>query len=189
MTADRGRVLLALARESLEEAFGLRGTGPSADRSEPWLDEPGATFVTLHREGALRGCVGSVRAYRPLGDDVRANARAAAFSDTRFPPLGRGELDEVEIEVSLLSAPEPLDVHSEAEALAALRPGVDGVILDSRGQRATFLPQVWEQLPDPREFLAHLRDKAGLPPGVWDPQTKLWRYTVSQWEEPGTLSG
>jgi AmmeMemoRadiSam system protein A len=144
--------------------------------------------VTLHRAGRLRGCVGSLTAYRPLRDDVHANARAAAFSDPRFPPLARDELDAVELEVSLLSAPEPLPVASEEEALALLRPGVDGVILEYRDpedgdRRGTFLPQVWEQLPDPRDFLAHLKDKAGLPPNFWHPGIRLWRYTVTNWEE------
>jgi AmmeMemoRadiSam system protein A len=177
---ERGRVLLAIARESLAESF---GAGRSGSHPEPWLDEPGATFITLRRAGALRGCVGSVRAYRPLCEDVRANARAAAFSDTRFPPLQPAELAEIDLEVSLLSAPEPLEVKSEGEALHALRPGIDGVILEFRDARGTFLPQVWEQLPDPREFLAHLTHKAGLPPGFWHPEVRLWRYTVTKWEE------
>jgi AmmeMemoRadiSam system protein A len=176
----RGRVLLAVARESLAEAFELGG---AVDHPEPWLAEPGATFVTLRRSGLLRGCVGSLRAYRPLRDDVRANARAAAFSDTRFPPLTREEFAVVELEVSLLSEPEPLAAAGEREALALLRPGIDGVILDYRGARGTFLPQVWEQLPDPREFLAHLKHKAGLPPDFWHPDLRLWRYGVTKWEE------
>ena len=176
----RGRVLLALARASLAEAFGLEAASGSR---EPWLQEPGASFVTLRRAGELCGCVGSIHAYRPLGDDVWANARAAAFSDTRFPPLGRGELPVITVEVSVLSAPEPLHAGSEREALALLRPGVDGVILECQDCRGTFLPQVWEQLPDPRQFLGHLQRKAGLPPGAWHPATRLWRYTVVKWEE------
>jgi AmmeMemoRadiSam system protein A len=178
--AHRGRVLLTIARESLLEAFGraLAGAHP-----EPWLDEPGATFVTLRLSGSLRGCVGSIRAYRPLRDDVRSNARAAAFSDTRFPPLGRGELDAVGLEISLLSEPEPLPVDSEKELCCTLRPGVDGVILECGDCRGTFLPQVWEQLPEPGDFLAHLRHKAGLPPGFWEDGLRVWRYTVTKWEE------
>ena len=184
---ERGRVLLAIARESLAESFGLAfELAVAADRAEPWLAEPGATFVTLRRGGLLRGCVGSLRAYRPLCDDVRANARAAAFSDSRFPPLTRDELAEVSLEISLLSEPVPVSVASEAEAVAVLRPGIDGVILEYRDapqHRATFLPQVWEQLPDPREFLAHLKHKAGLSPTFWHPELRLWRYTVTKWEE------
>jgi AmmeMemoRadiSam system protein A len=176
----RGRVLLAIARESLAETFGL---GEPGDHPEPWLAEPGATFVTLRRSGLLRGCVGSLRAYRPLRDDVRANSRAAAFSDTRFPPLIREEFPAVDVEVSLLSEPEPLVARSEEEALALLRPGVDGVIFEYRDYRATFLPQVWEQLPDPRDFFGHLKHKAGLPPGFWHLDLRLWRYAVTKWEE------
>jgi hypothetical protein len=183
-TAERGRILLAIARGSLAERFGLEAPGTSlARRPEPWLAEPGATFVTLRRSGHLRGCVGSLHAYRPLGQDVHANARAAAFSDNRFPPLERDELAALTIEVSLLSTPELLAAAGEEEALALLRPGTDGIILEHRDHRATFLPQVWEQLPDPREFLAHLKHKAGLPAGFWHPELRLWRYTVTKWEE------
>jgi AmmeMemoRadiSam system protein A len=178
--AGRGRVLLAIARESLAEFFGLE---KPADHPESWLKEPGATFVTLRRAGFLRGCVGSLRAYRPLRQDVYANARAAAFSDTRFPPLTRDEFAEVEFEVSLLSEPEPLAAASEEEAGNALRPGIDGVILEWGDCRSTFLPQVWEQLPEPLEFLEHLKRKAGLPPGFWHADLRLWRYSVTKWEE------
>lgn len=180
---ERGRILLALARDSLVEAFGL---GVARSFEAPWLAEPGATFVTLRGGKELRGCVGTVRAYRPLGEDVRANARAAAFNDSRFPPLTAAELAGVAVEVSLLSAPEPLPPAStEEEALARLRPEVDGLILEYGGYRSTFLPQVWEQLPRPRDFLAHLKRKAGLPPAFWSPDVLLWRYTVAQWEENG----
>jgi AmmeMemoRadiSam system protein A len=177
---DRGRILLAIARESLAEAF---GRGIVSERPEPWLSEPGATFVTLRRNSFLRGCVGSLRAYRPLREDVWANARAAAFSDTRFPPLSEQEFDGVGLEISLLSEPEPLPAVSEDEACRILRPGIDGVILECRHSRGTFLPQVWEQLPDPRAFLAHLRNKAGLPPDFWSPEVRLWRYSVTKWAE------
>ncbi|HEV7517331.1 MAG TPA: AmmeMemoRadiSam system protein A [Thermoanaerobaculia bacterium] len=179
-TDERGRVLLAIARESLAEAFGLeRGPCPT----EPWLAEPGATFVTLMEDGELRGCVGSLEAYRPLGEDVAANAQAAAFKDTRFAPLAPGELPRIAIEVSQLGPAVPLTVRSESEALARLRRGRDGVILDYRGARATFLPQVWEQLPEPASFLAHLKHKAGLSPAFWSPEIRLWTYEVTKWEE------
>ncbi len=179
--AARGRVLLRIARESLVEALGL---GTAADYREPWLQEPGATFVTLTRWGELRGCVGSIRAYRPLFDDVWLNARASAFHDARFPPVERDELREIAIEVSLLSKSEPLPSYAhEEEAVAALRPGVDGIILDAGSHRATFLPQVWEQLPDPTEFLAHLKRKAGLSQGFWSPDVQLQRYSVVKWVE------
>jgi len=182
MSDERGLILLAIARESLAAALGL---GTEAPRDEPWLRELGATFITLRERGDLRGCVGSVRAYRPLLDDVRSNARAAAFSDTRFPPVEARELGEISMEVSLLSPCEPCVFDCEEEALAQLRPGIDGIIFEVGERRSTFLPQVWEQLPDPREFLAHLKHKAGLPPEFWDPGVKLWRYTVTKWAESG----
>jgi AmmeMemoRadiSam system protein A len=186
MTPDAGgRALLQLARASLAEALGLEPAGSAAELApwQTWLRAPGATFVTLRMDGSLRGCIGSVRAYRPLAEDVRENARAAAFSDYRFPPVTPAELPRLSLEVSLLSAPEPLAVASEEEAFATLRPGLDGVILECAGCRATFLPQVWEQLTAPRDFLAHLKRKAGLPRRFWSPEMRLWRYTVEKWEE------
>jgi AmmeMemoRadiSam system protein A len=197
---DRGRVLLEIARRSLAEAFeqatSTSSKGPPAERwvaerwvAERWLAELGATFVTLTEDGELRGCIGSLEAPRPLGKDVWENARAAAFQDPRFAPLVREELPRIAIEVSVLSPAVPLPVRSEAEALARLRPGRDGVVLEypgSRGEReasATFLPQVWEQLPDPASFLAQLKRKAGLPPGFWSPEIRLSIYEVTKWEE------
>jgi AmmeMemoRadiSam system protein A len=179
---ERGKVLLRIARAALAQALG--GPQAAAMPDEPWLHAPGATFVTLRRaDGELRGCVGSIEAHRPLAEDVAHNAVAAAFHDGRFPPLAPRELPEISLEVSLLSPPEPLPALSEAEALRVLRPGIDGVILEYRGRRGTFLPQVWEQLPTPRAFLDHLATKAGLPPGFWAPEVRLSRYTVQKWEE------
>jgi AmmeMemoRadiSam system protein A len=177
---ERGRVLVGIARESIEEALGLRA---AAAWDHPWLFEPGACFITLMRRGALRGCVGSVRAYRPLYEDVRSNARASAFEDTRFPPVECAECPELQVEVSLLSTPEPVVFSGEAEALAVLRPEIDGIIFESGGHRSTFLPQVWGQLPDPRDFLGQLKLKAGLSRSFWSPDVRLWRYTVTKWVE------
>ncbi|HSG39488.1 MAG TPA: AmmeMemoRadiSam system protein A [Thermoanaerobaculia bacterium] len=177
---ERGRLLLRIARESVAEALGL---GASGSYGEPWLREPGATFVTLRWRNSLRGCVGSVQAYRPLFEDVWRNARASAFHDTRFPPLEPREYSDVSVEVSLLSPPEPLACSCEEEALCLLRPGVDGIVLEYQECRSTFLPQVWEQLPDPRDFLYQLRRKAGLRPGFWAPEVRLSRYTVCKWGE------
>lgn len=186
--AERGRVLLALAREAIAAAVGA--TQPPAEwmtpaqRGAPWLRVPGACFVTLTQEGRLRGCIGSVQARRPLADDLRANARAAALADPRFPPLTAAELPVTRVEVSVLSPAEPLPAATEDEALAALRPGIDGIILELGGDaHATFLPQVWESLPAPRDFLAHLKHKAGLPPDFWSPGLRLQRYTVTKWTE------
>lgn len=177
---ERGKALVRIARESLAEALGL-GTMEAPD--EPWLQEKGATFVTLTADGELRGCVGSIRAYRPLLEDLKANTRSAAFNDARFPRVQPAEFNGLSVEVSLLSPPEPLEAASEEDALARLRPGVDGVILECGAARGTFLPQVWEQLPDPRRFLANLKRKAGLPTGYWSPQIRLSRYTVEKFKD------
>jgi AmmeMemoRadiSam system protein A len=179
-TEEQGRILLAIARASLAAALGL---GTEAARDEPWLQETGATFVTLRERGDLRGCVGTIRAWRPLLEDVRSNARAAAFSDTRFSPVMAWEYPDLSMEVSLLSPCEPCAFGCEEEALAQLRPGIDGIVFEYRERRSTFLPQVWEQLPQPWDFLAHLKQKAGLPPSFWDGDVKLWRYTVAKWCE------
>jgi AmmeMemoRadiSam system protein B/AmmeMemoRadiSam system protein A len=178
-----GGALVTLARHAIAETLGV--PPPASSLPElPALAQPGATFVTLHdHHGELRGCVGRLEATRPLRDDVRANALAAAFHDSRFAPLQANEWPGLQVEVSLLDAPEPIDVHSEAEALAALKPGEDGVIVEWHGQRATFLPQVWEQLPDARSFMAALKRKAGLSADFWAPDVKLSRYRVRKFED------
>ncbi len=173
--AERGLVLLAIAREAI-----ARGPGANAAWNEVWLRERAATFVTLRAAGELRGCIGTVDAHRALGDDVAHNADAAARRDPRFPPVQPEELAGLQVEVSLLSPRTGLAAASEADALAALRPGTDGIVLEYRGERATFLPQVWENLPDPVDFLGELRRKANLPRRFWDPEVRLWRYTVEK---------
>ncbi|MCC6196909.1 MAG: AmmeMemoRadiSam system protein A, partial [Burkholderiales bacterium] len=139
--------------------------------------------VTLRIKGDLRGCIGTVNAYRALAEDVRANARAAAFQDPRFAPLARDEFTATSIEVSLLGRPEAIVAPDEDAALAQLCPKLDGVVLEARSGRATFLPQVWEQLPDRREFLLALKRKAGLAPGFWDSSVRLSRYRVEKFVE------
>ena len=181
MTNDElGQTLLKLARGAIAAQFG-EVPRPETDVAE--LDLPGACFVTLSEDGGLRGCIGTLEAWRPLGEDVCANAVAAAFKDPRFPPLARDELPRIGLEVSLLTPPQPLAFASEDEALRQLRPGVDGVVFAWRGRRSTFLPQVWESLPDPRQFLAQLKLKAGLPPDFWNAEVRLSRYQVSKWKE------
>ena len=182
----RGAILTRIARDELVRALRQPpGDDPSEAcwQDEPWLFADGAVFVTLRLDGALRGCVGSLKASRPLIEDVRENAVAAATRDMRFPPLSPQELDAVEIEVTELSEPRPLRFTGEADALAQLRPGVDGVVLRWGERRATFLPQVWESLPEPAEFLAQLKRKAGLPPDFWDDGIELARYQVRKWDE------
>lgn len=178
--AEKGASLLQLARAEIAKRFWEAMPVPPA---KPWMAEPGASFVTLTRQGELRGCIGSLEAHRPLGLDVRENALAAAFRDPRFMPLSRTEFDEIRVEVSVLSSHEPLVVASEKDALDALRPGIDGVVFEYGNSRSTFLPQVWEQLPEPAEFMAHLKRKARLPMDFWAEEVRLSRYTVSKWKE------
>jgi AmmeMemoRadiSam system protein A len=179
---DRGRVLLALARRAIELEL-VRGEAGAARLDAAWLADPGASFVTLHCHGELRGCIGTLRAYRPLGEDVRANAVGAAFADPRFPPIGRGELPGLSVEVSVVSPLVALAVGSEDELRAALRPGRDGLLIELGGLRATFLPQVWEHLPEPGLFLRALKQKAGLPEGFWSQEVRVWRYAVGKHRE------
>jgi len=182
--ATLGPALLARARNAIARTW---GEAPLPEPPHPALHAPGATFVTLRRSGALRGCIGTLRAERPLDEDVRLHARAAAFDDPRFAPLARAEYDGLEIEVSLLGEAEPLAAGSEAQALALLRRGRDGVILEWRGRRATFLPQVWEQLPQAARFLAELRRKAGLAADFWAPDLRLARYEVRQFAQASSI--
>lgn len=174
---DRGGLLVAIAREAIE-----REPSPGASwGGTPWLREPGASFVTLRLAGELRGCIGSVDPRRPLGEDVAANARAAAYRDPRFPPVRGDERAALGIEVSVLSPRASFAAASEAEAIAALRPGIDGIYLQYLHMTATYLPQVWESLADPLEFLVSLRLKAGLPARFWHPELRLSRYTVEKY--------
>jgi AmmeMemoRadiSam system protein A len=179
-TEGLGSALLVTARNAIAKRFGLTGfpVEPVAE-----LAEPGATFVTLTQGGQLRGCIGSLEAYRPLAIDVAENALAAAFRDHRFAPLSEEEFPRTRVEVSLLTPAEPFPVTSEADALARLRPGIDGLVLSYGRRRATFLPQVWESLPDARQFMAQLKLKAGLPADFWHADLTLARYGVSKWKE------
>jgi hypothetical protein len=177
---SHGEVLIPIARSAIGGIFGM--SFATTDH-HGFLHEHGACFVTLTRHGRLRGCIGSLQAHRKLLDDVRANAKAAAFLDPRFEPLTATEFKSTLVEISLLTPAEPIAFEDEASAIASLRPGVDGVILESGGNRGTFLPQVWEQLPDPREFFAHLKRKAGLPVDFWAADIRLSRYTVTKWKE------
>jgi AmmeMemoRadiSam system protein B/AmmeMemoRadiSam system protein A len=180
-----GRTLLEIARASIAEALGFEARKPSTD--ERWLREWRASFVTLKQDDELRGCVGMLGAQRPLADDVAANARAAAFQDTRFEPLTREEFARTDIEVSLLSAPKRLLFEDHRDLIAQLRPGIDGIILEygggNGGKRATFLPQVWDALPDPEQFITHLKQKAGLAPDTRTERCRVMRYTVLKWRE------
>jgi AmmeMemoRadiSam system protein A len=177
---ELGATLLTLARNAIAARLGL-AQNPADDYPE--LHKMGATFVTLSQHGNLRGCIGSLEAWRPLAQDVHENALAAAFRDPRFKPLSAEELPITCVEVSLLTPAEPMSFTSEADALAQLRPEIDGVIFTAGNRRSTFLPQVWEQLPAPVVFMAHLKQKAGLPANYWGPDVRLERYTVKKWTE------
>ena len=185
--ADGGMVLLSLARASIERALGLT---PAFSMHAAWLEHQAAVFVTLSTpdgtaDGALRGCIGSLEAHRTLAQDISENATAAAMRDPRFDPVRVEELDALQIEVSLLGKPELMVFGSEDEALEQFQPHRDGVIFAAAGRRATFLPQVWDQIPAPREFLAQLKLKAGLSRDYWSADIKLWRYGVVKFSGRG----
>ena len=174
---DAGRTLIEIVKGSIANGLGLSSV-PAKRNHLPWLLQPGASFVTLTMDGALRGCMGSLSVTRPLGEDVASNARAAAFQDPRFPKLKRDEWPRCRVEVSLLSASKPIPFGDEAELLAQIRAGEDGLILECDGKRATYLPQVWEVLSDKRQFLDELKKKAGLPADTRLARCKVSRYRV-----------
>ena len=177
---DRGRlreVAEASIRAGLETGMALE---PDPEEYPLGLMAPGATFVTLNLDGSLRGCVGSFEAHRSLLDDVARNAFAAAFRDYRFSPLSRDELVGLDIHISLLTPLSPLAVENRQELIRLLRPGVDGLLLHDPPHRSTFLPQVWEALPDPEDFLGELLRKAGLPPDHWSDTITFSRYEVEE---------
>jgi len=176
---EAGRTLLSVARGAIEKSLFQHRTPESGN---PWLKQSGATFVTLTRGGKLRGCIGSLEATRPLGVDVAENALGAAFRDPRFPALTAQEWPHCGLEVSLLSAPKPIRFADEDDLLAQISAGEDGLILEADGRRGTFLPQVWEGLPEKRAFLAELVKKAGLPEDTRLPRCKLSRYRVAKWQ-------
>jgi MEMO1 family protein len=175
-----GNALLTIARGAIEKD--LLGKQPQTF-DLPWLKQAGATFVTLTREGRLRGCIGSLAPHRALGEDAAENARAAAFRDPRFPALTRGEWPQCRVELSLLTAPKPLRFADEADLLSQIVPGEDGLILEADGKRGTFLPQVWEGIPDKKAFLRELVKKAGLPPETRLGRCKVSRYRVAKFHE------
>jgi uncharacterized protein len=182
LTDSERSALLKIARQALEAAVRSQPF-PALDRTElpARFLEPGAVFVTLTREGELRGCIGALEAYQPLVDDVCEHAAAAALQDYRFPQVTAEELAEIEIEISRLTKPTPLTYADAADLLKKLRPNVDGVILRDGWRRATFLPQVWEKIESPEEFLSHLCYKMGASPNLW--QHKKLEVSIYQVEE------
>ena len=181
---EERRTLLELARRSI--THGLKhGRAVAVDPAEygPTLRSKRATFVTLKEQGQLRGCIGHLEAVQPLVQDVSGNAFAAAFRDPRFPPLQPAELEAVHIEISVLTPPRPMAFISEADLLAQLEPGRDGLILEEGSARGTFLPSVWGSLPDRDEFLRHLKRKAGLPADYWSDRIQVRRYRTESFAE------
>ncbi len=178
-------ILLQLAREALER--GVRGEAlPPIDQAllTPRLREQGASFITLTMNGDLRGCIGALEPYQPLADDVREHSVAAALEDPRFPPVQPKELDQIEVEISSLTAPAKLEYKDAVDLLAKLHPQIDGVILRKGLQRATFLPQVWEKIPDKAEFLDNLCYKMGAAPNAWrHSHLEVLVYQVEEFHE------
>jgi AmmeMemoRadiSam system protein A len=180
LDTEKGTVLLHVARSAIGRELGF----DSHDYPRTaWLEELGATFVTLMLDNRLRGCIGSLEAHRPLMDDVRQNAIAAAFRDPRFMPLNETEFAYTAVEVSVLSRPERISFASEDDALKQLNPGVDGVIFEYGSHRATFLPHAWADLRHAKDLLAQLKSQAGLPEDFWSPDLKLSRFTIQKWYE------
>lgn len=170
------QILLRLARTSIQKALDQQKLELDADAMPAHLMFQGASFVSLHKHGNLRGCIGSLEAHQPLALDVMQNSIKAAFNDPRFAKLAPEELSDLDIEISVLTSPEPMPCSDEQDCLRQLRPGTDGLIIRSGARRATFLPLVWRSIPDPRTFLQHLKQKAGLPLDTWPADMQVWRY-------------
>jgi AmmeMemoRadiSam system protein A len=180
-----GADLLRIARDSIE--YGLDHDKPAPvdlDGLPAALTEPAATFTTLRLDKKLRGCCGTLEAARPLATDVAHSAFLAAFRDVRFKPLARDETGNIVLEVSVLSPLEEIHVTDEADLLKHLVPSIDGLVIVEGGRRATFLPKVWESLPEPRQFLAALKTKCGLPDDYWSERLEFFRYRTTLYAEP-----
>jgi AmmeMemoRadiSam system protein A len=186
LTLDEQKRLLRMAREAIEHGISGEKLPPIESASlTSNLREQGASFVTLTIDGQLRGCIGALDAYQPLADDVREHAMAAALEDPRFPPLREDELSRIQIEVSRLTRPVPLEYKDGDDLLSKLRPHVDGVIIRDGFRRATFLPQVWEKLPDPAEFMDNLCSKMGADRHHWrNRHLDVLIYQVEEFHEP-----
>lgn len=162
-------ILLKIARQSIQAAvYSLPMPDLEIENLPEKLREFGVVFVTLTEQGKLRGCIGALEAYQPLAKDVQEHAVSAATSDFRFHPVVQGELENISIEISRLTTPQALDYENPEDLIGQLRPGTDGVILKDGHRRATFLPQVWDKVPHPRDFLGHLCQKMGAPPDLWE---------------------
>jgi len=192
LLAAHGSILLAIAKSSIEHGLSNNKPLDITDVSlAKELNENGASFVTLKKNGELRGCIGTPEAWRALAVDVAQNAYLAAFADPRFHPLNKNEVDGLRLSISVLSPSSAINFKSEEQLLSSLRPGVDGLIIEDGPMRALFLPQVWEQLPDPKDFLSHLKQKAGMGKTHFSPGLRALRFIVgeikSNWNEIKSL--
>ena len=184
LTGRQGKKLLHLARQALLHRLGR--SEPVEKPEDGELHRELAAFVTLKKKGKLRGCIGHLEAVCPLWEGVRDNAVNAGFHDLRFSPLEESELEHIHIDISVLSQPQPLSYEDGEDLVRKLRPGIDGVILSDGRRRATFLPQVWQQLSAPQDFLSHLCLKAGLAGSAWrDYHLEILTYQVQCFEEEG----
>jgi uncharacterized protein len=186
LTSDEKKSLLVLARQALILAVNNKPVPPiDLTCLTPLLKQNGASFVTLTENGDLRGCVGALEPSMPLAEDVQYHAMAAALQDYRFPPVRPSEVPGIVIEVSRLTLPQPLEYRGPQDLVAKLRPNIDGVIINDGYRRATFLPQVWEKLPNPWAFLAHLCQKMGAPSDLWERRDlQVLTYQVEEFHEP-----
>ena len=177
------QTLLNLAKISIKHGLETGRPIPvNPEDYDPQLLEYGACFVTLQINHELRGCIGSLEAYRPLAEDVADNAFSAAFRDPRFPRLVDSEYEHLQYHISVLDKPRPMTFTSEQDLLQQIRPGIDGLVMHDNFNKGTFLPSVWESLPEPEDFLRHLKMKAGLSPGYWSDTIQVERYTVEDIE-------
>lgn len=183
LEASHKRLLLKLAAASIQYGLEHSKALPIELTDYPSALHPAAaSFVTLNIDGVLRGCIGSLQASRPLVKDVAENAYAAAFQDPRFNPLQRHEYAHLHYHISVLDPPTPVQFSSEHDLIQQLRPGIDGLILEDLGRRGTFLPSVWQSLPEPEDFWRHLKLKAGLHAEHWSSTLRVQRYTVDEFE-------
>jgi AmmeMemoRadiSam system protein A len=185
LTDGEKQTLLRLAREAMEYAVKGKDLPPLDLQSLSLpLRKDGASFITLTIDDNLRGCIGALEAYQPLAEDVREHAVSAALQDPRFPPVQKADLNRIRLEISRLTAPHPLEYASGDDLLKKLRPHVDGVILKDNFRRATFLPQVWEKIPDPAEFLSQLCQKMGARSNLWrEAKLQVFIYQVEEFSE------
>lgn len=183
-SSNAKRKLLELARQSIQCGL-THGEASSVDIEayQPILIKPGAAFVTLEKHGELRGCIGSIEAHRPLVEDVARNAWNAAFRDPRFSPLSPSEMDDLQIEISILTKPEEMTVSSEEDLKEQLVPHRDGLILSEGYNRGLFLPTVWEKLTDVDSFVSHLKQKAGFPVDYWSQKISCKRFYCVEFGE------